>query len=129
MSIRSFHVPPNRNWGGATAFSLDFDGENIYISGNYASQKASFGGVSSACYWIVNSNNPSGKHYPLENGVSSDAFAIAIRYGQPISVGWYMDEHKIIPAKWVESNFDLLDPTHLAGIILCSSIYHPTEIG
>ena len=58
---------PNKdeNWGGATAFSLDFDGENIYISGNYASQKASFGGVSSACYWIVNSNNPSGKHFSL----------------------------------------------------------------
>ena len=102
---------PNKdeNWGGATAFSLDFDGENIYISGNYASQKASFGGVSSACYWIVNSNNPSGKHYPLENGVSSDAFAIAIRNGQPISVGWYMDEHKIIPAKWVGSNRSKLD--------------------
>ena len=102
---------PNKdeNWGGATAFSLDFDGENIYISGNYASQKASFGGVSSACYWIVNSNNPSGKHYALENGVSSDAFAIAIRNGQPISVGWYMDEHKIIPAKWVGSNRSKLD--------------------
>lgn len=102
---------PNKdeNWGGATAFSLDFDGDNIYISGNYASQKASFGGVSSACYWIVNNSNPGGKHYPLESGVSSDAFAIAIRNGQPISVGWYMDEHKIVPAKWVGSNRSKLD--------------------
>ena len=41
--------------------------------------------------------------------MSSDAFAIAIRNGQPISVGWYMDEHKIIPAKWVGSNRSKLD--------------------
>jgi L-ascorbate metabolism protein UlaG (beta-lactamase superfamily) len=102
---------PNKdeNWGGATAFSIDFDGENIYISGNYASQRASLGGVSSACYWVVNSAYPSGKHYPLENGVSSDAFAIAILNGQPISVGWYMDEHKIIPAKWVGFTRSKLD--------------------
>ena len=102
---------PNKdeNWGGATAFSIDFDGEDIYISGNYASQKASFGGVSSACYWIVNSSYASGKHYPLENGVSSDAFAIALLNGQPISVGWYMEEHKIIPAKWVGSKRSKLD--------------------
>jgi hypothetical protein len=102
---------PNKDedWGGATAFSIDFDGGNIYISGNYASKKASLGGVSSACYWIVNSAYPSGKHYPLENGVSSDAFAIAILNGQPISVGWYMDEHKIIPAKWVGLTRSKLD--------------------
>ena len=48
-----------------------------------------------------------GKHYPLEND-SSDV-SHAIRNGQTISVGLYMDEHKIIPAKWVGSNRSKLD--------------------
>ena len=99
----------DEDWGGATAFALAFDGDDIYISGNYVSEKASFGGVSSACYWIVNTANPEGKLHPLESGVSSDAFGIGILNGQPISVGWYQNEHKIIPAKWVGNKRTNLD--------------------
>ena len=69
------YAPNNdETWGGATAFALAFDGDDIYISGNYASEKASLGGVSSACYWILNDDNPQGKLYPLQSGVSSDAY-------------------------------------------------------
>ena len=99
----------DEDWGGATAFALAFDGDDIYISGNYASEKASFGGVSSACYWILNDDNPQGKLYPLQSGVSSDAYGIAILNGQPISVGWYQKEHRIIPAKWVGNQRSNLD--------------------
>ena len=53
--------------------------------------------------------NPEGIHVPLENGVSSDAFGIAIHNGQPISVGWYMSHHKIYPAKWIGSKRYKLD--------------------
>ena len=105
---------PNNDetWGGATAFALAFDGDDIYISGNYVSEKASFGGVSSACYWILNDENPQGKLYPLQSGVSSDAYGIAILNGQPISVGWYQREHRIIPAKWVGNQRSNLDGNH-----------------
>ena len=104
------YAPNNdESWGGATAFALAFNGDDIYISGNYVSEKASFGGVSSACYWIVNTANPEGKLHPLESGVSSDAYGIGILNGQPISVGWYQNEHKIIPAKWVGNKRTNLD--------------------
>ena len=99
----------DEDWGGATAYAIAIHDDDIYISGNYASKKADFGGVSSACYWIVNNNNPQGKLYPLENGVSSDAYGIAILNGQPISVGWYQKEHKIMPAKWVGNKRSNLD--------------------
>ena len=36
----------DESWGGATAFDMAFDGNDIYISGNYVSEKASLGGVS-----------------------------------------------------------------------------------
>ena len=107
------YAPNNdETWGGATAFALAFDGEDIYISGNYASEKASLGGVSSACYWILNDDNPQGKLYPLQSGVSSDAYGIAVLNGQPISVGWYQKEHRIIPAKWVGNQRSNLDGNH-----------------
>ena len=99
----------DESWGGATAFDMAFDGNDIYISGNYVSEKASLGGVSSACYWILNDDNPQGKLYPLQSGVSSDAYGIAILNGQPISVGWYQKEHRIIPAKWVGNQRSNLD--------------------
>ena len=104
------YAPNNdESWGGATAFALAFNGDDIYISGNYVSEKASFGGVSSACYWILNDENPQGKLYPLQSGVSSDAYGIAILNGQPISVGWYQKEHKIYPAKWIGNQRSNLD--------------------
>ncbi len=107
------YAPNNdETWGGATAFALAFDGDDIYISGNYASEKASLGGVSSACYWILNDDNPQGKLYPLQSGVSSDAYGIAVLNGQPISVGWYQKEHRIIPAKWVGNQRSNLDGNH-----------------
>ena len=112
--IKTVLNAPNNDetWGGATAFALAFDGDDIYISGNYVSEKASFGGVSSACYWILNDENPQGKLYPLQSGVSSDAYGIAILNGQPISVGWYQREHRIIPAKWVGNQRSNLDGNH-----------------
>ena len=104
------NAPNNdESWGGATAFALAFDEDDIYISGNYVSEKASLGGVSSACYWLLNDDNPQGKLYPLQSGVTSDAYGIAILNGQPISVGWYQKEHKIYPAKWIGNQRSNLD--------------------
>ena len=122
------YAPNNdESWGGATAFALAFDGDDIYISGNYASEKASFGGVSSACYWILNDDNPQGKLYPLQSGVSSDAYGIAILNGQPISVGWYQKEHRIIPAKWVgnqRSNLDGNNDGEAMDIVIDGNDYY-----
>ena len=117
----------DESWGGATAFDMAFDGNDIYISGNYVSEKASLGGVSSACYWILNDDNPQGKLYPLQSGVSSDAYGIAILNGQPISVGWYQKEHKIYPAKWIgnqRSNLDGRNDGEAMDIVIDGNDYY-----
>ena len=99
----------DENWGGAAAHAMAFDGDDIYVSGNYASEKAALGGVSSACYWKITPGNPEGKHVALQSGVSSDAYGIAVKNGVPISVGWYMGGHNIYPVKWVGTKMSKLD--------------------
>ena len=100
----------DESWGGATAFSIAFDGNDIYVSGNYASKKVALGAVSGACYWKITPGNPEGQHVPLtNNNVSSDAYGIAVLNGEPISVGWYMGGHNIYPAKWIGTKMSKLD--------------------
>ena len=88
----------NKGWKPNYATGIALDGDDIYISGTHASSKAGLGTVSSACYWLLNSSNPEGKLVPLDNG-SSDGWGIAVRNGNPITVG-YMGGHNIHPAKW-----------------------------
>ena len=98
----------NKGWKPNYATGIAFDGDDIYISGTYASSKAGLGTVSSACYWLLNSSNPEGKLVPLDNG-SSDGWGIAVRNGNPITVGWYMGGHNIHPAKWYGTKRHKLD--------------------
>ena len=98
----------NKGWKPNYATAIAFDGDDIYISGTYASSKAGLGTVSSACYWLLNSSNPEGKLVPLDNG-SSDGWGIAVRNGNPITVGWYMGGHNMHAAKWYGTKRHKLD--------------------